>query len=66
MIRAARENAGEPDERGWVRTVFPIESIKHAHSELLRFGADAEVLAPQELRDRVAASARAVADLYGG
>jgi predicted DNA-binding transcriptional regulator YafY len=64
VIRAAQENAGEPDESGWVRTVIPIESVRHAHVELLKFGGEAEVLAPQELRDRIAASARAVLDIY--
>jgi predicted DNA-binding transcriptional regulator YafY len=66
VIRAAQQNAGEPDEGGWVRTVIPIESVRHAHVELLKFGGDAEVLAPQELRERIAASARAVLDIYHG
>jgi predicted DNA-binding transcriptional regulator YafY len=65
VIRAAQENAGEPDERGWVRTVIPIESIRHAHVEMMKFGAEAEVLEPPELRDLVIASARAVLGLYG-
>lgn len=64
VIRAAQENAGEPDEDGWVRTTVPIESIRHAHVEMLKFGGDVEVLSPPELRDRLAASARAVLDLY--
>ena len=66
VIQAARDNAGEPDEAGWVRTVIPIESVRHAHAELMRFGGDAEVLEPAELRDRMVASARAVLGLYGG
>jgi predicted DNA-binding transcriptional regulator YafY len=66
VIEAARENAGEPDEAGWVRTVIPIESVRHAHAELLRFGGEVEVLEPAELRERVIASARALLDLYGG
>ena len=65
VIRAARDNAGPPDEDGWVRTVIPIESVRHAHAELLRFGGEAEVLEPAELRERMAASARAGRDLYG-
>ena len=32
--------------------------------ELLKFGPDAEVLAPRELRERIAATAREVASLY--
>jgi predicted DNA-binding transcriptional regulator YafY len=66
VIQAARRNAGEPDEAGWVRTVIPIESVRHAHAELMRFGADVEVVEPAELRDRVVASARAVLAMYGG
>ena len=66
VIQAARENAGEPDAEGWVRTVIPIESVRHAHGDLMRFGCEVEVLAPAELRDRVAASARAVLRLYEG
>ncbi|MGH3377977.1 MAG: helix-turn-helix transcriptional regulator [Actinoallomurus sp.] len=66
VIQAARENAGEPDEEGWVRTVIPIESVRHAHAELMRFGGEAEVLEPGELRERMAASARAVLTIYGG
>jgi predicted DNA-binding transcriptional regulator YafY len=66
VIQAARDNAGEPDEAGWVRTVIPIESVRHAHAELMRFGGDAEVLEPAELRDRMVASARAVLGVYGG
>jgi predicted DNA-binding transcriptional regulator YafY len=64
VIRAATENAGEPDAAGWVRTVIPIESVRHAHVEIMKFGGDAEVLAPEELRERIAASARAVLDIY--
>jgi predicted DNA-binding transcriptional regulator YafY len=66
VIQAARDNAGEPDAAGWVRTVIPIESVRHAHAELMRFGGDVEVIEPAELRDRMVASARAVLELYGG
>ena len=66
VIQAARDNAGEPDEEGWVRTVIPIESVRHAHAELMRFGGEAEVLEPGELRERMAASARTVLKIYGG
>ncbi|MCO6010648.1 YafY family transcriptional regulator [Actinoallomurus purpureus] len=64
VIRAAQRNAGPPDEDGWVRTVIPIESVRHAHVELLKFGRDAEVLEPVELRERIVASARAILDRY--
>jgi predicted DNA-binding transcriptional regulator YafY len=42
-----------------------FESLGEAYRELLRFGSDAEVLAPADLRERVAETARDVAALYG-
>jgi predicted DNA-binding transcriptional regulator YafY len=45
--------------------VLAFESLGDAHRELLRFGADLEVLDPPELRARVAETARAVAGMYG-
>ncbi len=42
-----------------------FESLDEALRELLKFGPDAEVLEPLELRDRIAATASEVADLYG-
>ncbi|MGH3487837.1 MAG: helix-turn-helix transcriptional regulator, partial [Actinopolymorphaceae bacterium] len=62
--RAARASAGPPDDEGRVRTVIPIESLTHACHELLRFGVDAEVLEPTELRTLLAETAQAVAHLY--
>lgn len=63
--RAAEENASPPDPDGWVRTVIPIESLRHAHVEMLKFGADAEVLEPPELRERIIDSARGLLCRYG-
>ena len=64
MARVARASAGEPDASGWVVTDVPIESIQHGHIEMLKLGADAEVLAPQELRDRFVRTARDLTSLY--
>jgi predicted DNA-binding transcriptional regulator YafY len=46
--------------------VFAVgfESLDDAFRELLKFGPDAEVLEPVELRARIAATAGEVADLY--
>lgn len=66
MARGARAAAGPPDASGWLRTRVPIESVKHGHIELLKLGAEVEVLAPAELRARFAATATALADLYRG
>jgi predicted DNA-binding transcriptional regulator YafY len=47
-----------------IRTLT-FENVSEAHRELLRFGAGVEVLQPEELRIRVAETAREVASLYG-
>jgi predicted DNA-binding transcriptional regulator YafY len=44
--------------------VVGFQSLEHAFRELLKFGPDAEVLEPIELRERLAATARDVAELY--
>jgi len=62
--RAARESEGEPDAQGWVVVVLPIESMPHAESTLLRLGAEAEVIEPVELRERMAQTARAMTARY--
>ncbi|WP_433479322.1 helix-turn-helix transcriptional regulator [Spirillospora sp. CA-142024] len=64
--RRAAEEAGEPDARGWVVTTLPVESMIVAASELLRLGPEAEVLAPPELRERMAGDAARLAELYRG
>jgi predicted DNA-binding transcriptional regulator YafY len=53
--------AGPPDRAGWCATAFPAESVEVAHGELLRLGADIEVVEPVELRRRLAESGRALA-----
>jgi predicted DNA-binding transcriptional regulator YafY len=58
------ETAGDPLPDGRVRVRFPIESVEVAALELLRLGPHVEVLAPVELRNAVAASARATAARY--
>ncbi|MDT7584542.1 MAG: hypothetical protein QOE32_2092 [Pseudonocardiales bacterium] len=62
--RAVAESAGEPAGDGWVTATLPIESTRHAESVLLRLGAEVEVLAPPELRERLAAVARALVARY--
>jgi predicted DNA-binding transcriptional regulator YafY len=48
----------------WARVEIPIESIEHAAKEVLRLGAEAEVLDPPGLRERVAQAAREMVALY--
>ncbi|MFG1706069.1 helix-turn-helix transcriptional regulator [Nonomuraea sp. M3C6] len=64
VVTAAKETAQPPDEAGWTRVTVPIESIEHALGEFLRLGSDAEVLAPAELRDRLAATAKELVNRY--
>jgi len=58
----ARTGVEEPD--GWTRAVLPIESIDHACRGYLALGPEVEVLAPPQLRTKLAAAARATAALY--
>ena len=44
--------------------VVGFENLEEAYRELLKFGTDAEVLEPAELRERIAATAAEVASLY--
>ncbi|WP_405089524.1 WYL domain-containing protein [Micromonospora sp. NBC_01392] len=64
VVGAVEASAGPPDAAGWVRAVIPIESLTHAHGDLLRLGADVEVLSPADLRARLAGTAAALAALY--
>jgi len=66
IVSAAEATTSRPDPEGWVTAVVPIESLIHAHQDFLRLGADVEVLAPAELRARLANTARSLAALYSG
>ncbi|MBB2940469.1 putative DNA-binding transcriptional regulator YafY [Actinoplanes lutulentus] len=64
MNRGVFAGLGPPDPDGWTTVTLPIESVKHAHPELLKLGGDVEVLSPPALRELMAASARAMTALY--
>ncbi|HET9205287.1 MAG TPA: WYL domain-containing protein, partial [Burkholderiaceae bacterium] len=64
VAQAVQRTAAAPDADGWVTVTVPIESIDHAAREMLRLGADAEVLTPAELRSRLAQAARAMLTRY--
>ncbi|GGS95800.1 transcriptional regulator [Streptomyces tanashiensis] len=55
---------GTPEPDGWTRAVLPVESPEHAHDTFLGLGAEVEVLAPEDLRDRIAATVRTLARRY--
>ncbi|MEV4750695.1 helix-turn-helix transcriptional regulator [Streptosporangium amethystogenes subsp. fukuiense] len=61
----ALASAGEPDGQGWVTLRLPVESLEVAYDQVLRFGPEAEVLDPPDLRARVAGAAARMHDLYG-
>ncbi|MEU1400794.1 YafY family protein [Streptomyces sp. NPDC005728] len=56
---------GRPEPDGWTRATVPIESVDRAHAEFLSLGTDIEVLAPAELRERIARTASRLAARYG-
>lgn len=53
-----------PDADGWVDVVLRYESVPIAVHELLRLGADVEVLAPLEAREAMATTASAMVQRY--
>ncbi|MUN36508.1 helix-turn-helix transcriptional regulator [Actinomadura litoris] len=61
--RAALETA-EPRPDGWTRVRLPVESDEQAVSDLLRLGADAEVVAPAGLRRAMARTLAAMSARY--
>ena len=64
VAQAAEASASAPDESGWRRVTIPIESIPHAAAQVLRLGAQAEVLKPAALRRALLERVSAVAALY--
>jgi predicted DNA-binding transcriptional regulator YafY len=56
---------GEPRVGEDGRAVVAFAHLGDAYRELLRFGAQVEVLEPVELRERIAATSRDVAAMYG-
>ncbi|WP_380281209.1 helix-turn-helix transcriptional regulator [Kitasatospora purpeofusca] len=61
----ALATAGRPDGHGRVTVRLPVESLDVGYEDLLRFGPEAEVLEPPELRRRLAEAAARAAALYG-
>ena len=63
--RAALEAAGDPDGEGKRTIRIRLEEVWKAEPAILMLGADAEVLEPPELREKLAAAARGMARVYG-
>ncbi|MFD0168172.1 helix-turn-helix transcriptional regulator [Streptomyces decoyicus] len=62
IARAQAE--GGPDEHGLLTVTLAVESVEVACAQLLALGPEGEVLAPAELRERLASAARRMAALY--
>jgi predicted DNA-binding transcriptional regulator YafY len=52
-VQAGTIFIGEPDDNGWRVAQMPVGSVRQACVELLPFGAQAQVLEPEELRERM-------------
>jgi predicted DNA-binding transcriptional regulator YafY len=64
FVTAATRFEGEADADGWRVASLPVGSIAQACADLLRFGADAEVLEPPELRAKMAEIVGGMSRLY--
>jgi predicted DNA-binding transcriptional regulator YafY len=58
VVEAVVKTATEPDAHGWIRCTIPLESGDLAFAELLRLGADVEVVSPATVRASVARALR--------
>ncbi|HEY7902066.1 MAG TPA: WYL domain-containing protein [Casimicrobiaceae bacterium] len=58
VMEAAAASAGKPDRDGWMRCTIPIESFVHGIGELMRLGADVEIVSPPALRAQMAQALR--------
>ena len=63
-MRALIDEAGPPDEDGWVTITLTFDSFEAARSSILGLGTSAEVLDPPELRAAVLVMASDVLDFY--
>ncbi|EHR59720.1 putative transcriptional regulator [Saccharomonospora cyanea NA-134] len=63
--RALRDAGTRPAPDGWSTVELPVEAGAPALGQLLRFGAELEVLAPPELRHRVSEAVTRMGELYG-
>ena len=64
VAQAVAQTSGKADRDGWVRCTIPIESVEYGVRELMRLGADVEVVAPAALRARMAQIARDMTDRH--
>lgn len=63
-VRDGAVIAENADAQGWRQVTLSVGSMAHAAMEILRFGKEAEVVGPPELRAEMASVAAALADIY--
>ena len=64
VAQAAEASATEADASGWRRVTIPIESVADAAAQVLRLGAQVEVLKPAALRRELLERVDAVVAIY--
>jgi predicted DNA-binding transcriptional regulator YafY len=64
VAKAVDAATSKPDRKGWRRVTIPIESVDWTSLELLKVGAECEVLSPPELRSKLKERAAALLKLY--
>jgi predicted DNA-binding transcriptional regulator YafY len=65
-VRNGAVIAEAADAEGWRQVSVSVGSMAHAAMEILRFGRDAEVIGPPELRAEMADVVGTLAKVYGG
>lgn len=65
-VHAEARVSEEADAQGWRQVTLSVGSITHASMEILRFGADAEVVGPPGLRAEMAEIVSTLAKVYVG
>jgi predicted DNA-binding transcriptional regulator YafY len=63
-VRSQTRLEPETDAEGWRRASVPVGSIRQACLDFLRFGVEVEVLAPPELREKMAELAAGLDGIY--
>ncbi len=64
FVRSGAVFAPEADEEGWYAVTISVGSYAHAAMEILRFGVEAEVIGPPELRAKIGDITRRLSAIY--
>ncbi len=64
VVDAVAKTASAPDGNGWIRCTIPLESGDLGIRELLRLGADVEVVSPESIRSQMRDALREASERY--